>query len=63
MTPKASQDYVASNHSLGRGSYDQAVRTMGAGRRRDRPARPLSRIFLDGAASGGKAANLKSYVS
>jgi len=61
VTPKGSQGYAAGNRSVGRGSYDQAIRTVGAGRRRDRPTRPLSRIFLDGATgSGGKAAFIRS---
>jgi len=49
VTPKGSQGYAAGNRSMGRGSYDQAIRTMGAGKRRDRSARPLSRFFLVGA--------------
>jgi len=49
VTQKGSQGYAVGNHSVGRGSYDQAIRTIG---RRNRPARPLSRIFLDGAGHG-----------
>ena len=43
----------ASGRSVGRGDLDQAIRSMRTGRRRDRnvTARPLSKIFVDGARS------------
>ncbi|KAJ4496810.1 formin homology 2 domain-containing protein [Lentinula lateritia] len=42
--------------SIGRGDLDQAIRSMRDGKRRARPtaARPLSKIFLDGAPAGGR---------
>ncbi|KAF8827104.1 hypothetical protein HHX47_DHR5001082 [Lentinula edodes] len=42
--------------SVGRGDLDQAIRSMRDGKRRARPtaARPLSKIFLDGAPAGGR---------
>ncbi|KAJ3551751.1 hypothetical protein NM688_g4527 [Phlebia brevispora] len=39
----------ASGLSLGRGDLDQAIRSMRDGRRRARPHRPASKIFVDGA--------------
>ncbi|KAG6854352.1 hypothetical protein C0991_007857 [Blastosporella zonata] len=53
--PAASQGYAAGlrAHSIGRGDLDQAIRSMREGKRRARPARPLSKIFLDGAGPAG----------
>lgn len=34
--------------SAGRGDLDQAIRSMRTGKRRERPTRPLSKIFVDG---------------
>ncbi|KAF7355637.1 Formin-like protein 6 [Mycena sanguinolenta] len=34
--------------SVGRGDLDQAIRSMREGKRRARPSRPLSKMFLDG---------------
>ncbi|KAK0190551.1 hypothetical protein F5146DRAFT_558282 [Armillaria mellea] len=45
---------TAGGKSVGRGDLDQAIRSMRDGKRRARPARPLSKIFLDGAPSGGR---------
>ncbi|KAG6832180.1 hypothetical protein H0H92_004911 [Tricholoma furcatifolium] len=49
--PAASQGYAAGLRvpSVGRGDLDQAIRSMREGKRRARPSRPLSKIFLDGA--------------
>lgn len=38
--------------SVGRGDLDQAIRSMRDGKRRARPSRPLSKIFMDGASGG-----------
>ena len=38
----------ASGLSLGRGDLDQAIRSMRDGKRRARPHRPASKIFVDG---------------
>lgn len=53
-TPKGSQGFAAGNLSVGRGDLDQAIRSMREGKRRNRPARPLSKIFLDGNSGGGR---------
>jgi diaphanous 1 len=53
-TPKGSQGYAAGNLSVGRGDLDHAIRSMREGKRRNRPARPLSKIFLDGTSGGGR---------
>lgn len=45
---KKSQGYAAGQTSVGRGDFDQAIRSMREGKRRARPVRPLSKIFLDG---------------
>lgn len=39
----------AAGLSVGRGDLDQAIRSMRDGRRRARPQRPVSKIFVDGA--------------
>lgn len=39
---------VSGNSSIGRGDLDQAIRSMREGKRRNRPTRPLSKIYLDG---------------
>lgn len=44
----ASQGRAAGRLTVGRGDLDQAIRSMRDGKRRARPARPLSKIFLDG---------------
>ncbi|KAG6861568.1 hypothetical protein C0995_014864 [Termitomyces sp. Mi166 len=51
----ASTGYAAGLYasSIGRGDLDQAIRSMREGKRRVRPTRPLSKIFLDGAGPGG----------
>lgn len=51
LSPPSSQGYAAGK-SVGRGDLDQAIRSMREGKRRARPARPLSKIFLDGAPPG-----------
>lgn len=51
LSPPGSQGYAAGK-SVGRGDLDQAIRSMREGKRRARPARPLSKIFLDGAPPG-----------
>ncbi|PPQ68279.1 hypothetical protein CVT26_006195 [Gymnopilus dilepis] len=51
---KESQGRAAGNRSVGRGDLDQAIRSMREGKRRNRPTRPLSKIFLDGAAPSGR---------
>jgi hypothetical protein len=52
--PIGSQGYAAGKRSVGRGDFDQAIRSMREGKRRARPTRPLSKIFLDGASGGGR---------
>ena len=47
-TPTSSQGRAA-GLSIGRGDLDQAIRSMRDGRRRTRPQRPVSKIFVDGA--------------
>lgn len=49
-----SQGYATGKGSVGRGDLDQAIRTIRDGKRRERPTRPLSKIFLDGASGGGR---------
>jgi len=39
------------HHSVGRGDFDEAIRSLRDGQRRARPNRPLSKIFLDGSAN------------
>ncbi|KAG6910997.1 hypothetical protein DXG01_006051 [Tephrocybe rancida] len=53
--PAASQGYAAGlkQRSIGRGDLDQTIRSIREGKRRARPTRPLSKIFLDGAGPGG----------
>jgi len=46
--------------SVERGDLDQAIRSMREGKRRPRPARPLSKIFFDG--SSGRRQS-KAYVN
>ncbi|GLB34079.1 putative diaphanous FH3 domain contatinign protein [Lyophyllum shimeji] len=48
----SSQGYAAGKRSVGRGDLDQAIRSMREGKRRARPSRPLSKIFLDGGTVG-----------
>lgn len=45
---------ASGNGSVGRGDLDQAIRTMREGKRRNRPPRPLSKIFLDGGSGAGR---------
>ncbi|THG98335.1 hypothetical protein EW026_g3828 [Hermanssonia centrifuga] len=45
---RASSQGRAAGLSLGRGDLDQAIRSMRDGKRRARPHRPVSKIFLDG---------------
>jgi len=48
-TPQGPTDYLgAGDRSVGRGDFDQAIRSMRTAKRRPRAARPLSKIFLDG---------------
>ena len=52
MPPSA---YAPDSHgrlSVGRGDFDQAIRSMREGKRRVRPQRPLSKIFFDGSSTG-----------
>ncbi|KAJ7490264.1 hypothetical protein B0H11DRAFT_2009814 [Mycena galericulata] len=39
---------ASQGRSVGRGDLDQAIRSMREGKRRARPTRPLSKIFIDG---------------
>jgi len=52
--PAKSQGYAAGQRSVGRGDFDQAIRSIRDGKRRARPqaSRPLSKIFLDGSSGG-----------
>ena len=52
--PAKSQGYAAGQRSVGRGYFDQAIRSMRDGKRRARPqaSRPLSKMFLDGSSGG-----------
>lgn len=43
-----SQGQAAGRQTVNRGDLDQAIRSMRDGKRRARPNRPLSKIFLDG---------------
>ena len=45
---------ASGNGSVGRGDLDQAIRTMREGKRRNRPPRPLSKMFLDGGSGAGR---------
>jgi diaphanous 1 len=47
ITPTSSQGHPAGK-SIGRGDLDLAIRSMRVGKRRERPARPLSKMFYDG---------------
>lgn len=49
-----SQGSASGRLSVGRGDLDQALRSMREGKRRARPQRPLSKIFIDGSSSGGR---------
>ena len=49
LLPPPSSQGRAAGLSLGRGDLDQAIRSMRDGRRRARPHRPVSKIFVDGA--------------
>ena len=51
LLPPPSSQGRAAGLSLGRGDLDQAIRSMRDGRRRARPHRPVSKIFVDGARS------------
>lgn len=51
---KPSGESSSGNGSVGRGDLDQAIRTMREGKRRNRPPRPLSKIFLDGGNGAGR---------
>lgn len=46
--PSTPNQPIPSGKSVGRGDLDQALRSMRQGKRRERPARPLSKIFFDG---------------
>ncbi|KAJ3566776.1 hypothetical protein NP233_g6789 [Leucocoprinus birnbaumii] len=46
--PPTPTQAIPSGKSVGRGDLDQAIRSMRHGKRRERPARPLSKIFFDG---------------
>jgi len=48
MLMPPSQGQVALQKSVGKGDLDEAIRSMRGGKRRERPNRPLSKIFLDG---------------
>lgn len=48
LRPPPSSQGRAGGLSVGRGDLDQAIRSMRTGKRRARPQRPVSRIFLDG---------------
>lgn len=45
---------AAEGGSVGRGDLDSAIRSMRQGKRRARPARPLSKMFLDGGSVSGR---------
>jgi diaphanous 1 len=46
--PTDSQGRAGGRQTVKRGDLDQAIRSMRDGKRRTRPNRPLSKIFLDG---------------
>ena len=46
--PSHSPGRTGERQTVKRGDLDQAIRSMKDGKRRARPNRPLSRIFLDG---------------
>jgi len=48
LRPPPDSQGRAAGRSFGRGDLDQAIRSMRDGRRRERPHRPISKIFLDG---------------
>jgi hypothetical protein len=47
----SSQGRAGGRQIVNRGDLDQAIRSMRDGKRRARPSRPLSKIFLDGGKS------------
>jgi len=59
VASKGSQGPAAGNRSVGRGDFDQAIRSMREGKRRARPQRPLSKMFLDG--SSGQQRQSRIY--
>lgn len=54
---QGSTGYAAGNRSLGRGDLDEAIRSMRTAKRRQRVARPVSKIFLDGASHNSRPAS------
>ncbi|THH15446.1 hypothetical protein EUX98_g9464 [Antrodiella citrinella] len=50
LRPPPDSQGRAAGRSFGRGDLDQAIRSMRDGRRRERPYRPISKIFHDGSA-------------
>ena len=51
LKPPPDSQGRAAGRSIGRGDLDNAIRSMRDGRRRERPQRPLSKIFVDGVRS------------
>ena len=49
LRPQSDSRGRAGGRSINRGDLDQAIRSMREGKRRTRPSRPLSKIFVDGA--------------
>ncbi|KAJ3474280.1 hypothetical protein NLI96_g12545 [Meripilus lineatus] len=49
LKPPPDSQGRAGGRTLGRGGFDEAIRSMRDGKRRARPGRPLSKIFVDGA--------------
>lgn len=51
LAPPPSSQGRAGGLSVGRGDLDQAIRSMRTGKRRARPQKPASKIFVDGTRS------------
>ena len=51
LKPPPDSQGRAAGRSFGRGDLDHAIRSMRDGKRRERPHRPLSKIFVDGVRS------------
>ncbi|KAG8810123.1 hypothetical protein FRC17_003080, partial [Serendipita sp. 399] len=61
LSPPSSQGRAAGNATIGRGDFDQAIRSIREGQRRKRHDRPISKIFLDGANYSGARPISRAY--
>ncbi|KAG8801351.1 hypothetical protein FRC17_006672, partial [Serendipita sp. 399] len=61
LSPPSSQGRAAGNATIGRGDFDQAIRSIREGQRRKRYDRPVSKIFLDGANYSGARPISRAY--